>query len=322
MIRSVFPVLSVEDIDTCRDFYRDVLEMELTFECGWYTSLAVPGDVTNQVAFVLAGHPSVPDGYGLPAAGCLVTVDVDDVDEVHRRTLELGHTPVLDICDEDFGQRHFMLQDPAGVILDVIQWIRPSREFLRDIARIAIHPATAGALLDAETRRIQAELEEHRSALALLADVRHRLHHMSTTLPALRHLPVRRVACLEGHVRAEHAAADVRRLLATLRRTSPPRDNSQVSYGAVFPLDLDLDPFGVTVFHSHPQPQQNTMTVGGSEHLVLDHEGRDIEQVYSTLLDATEDLAIAPGGRVLEDYRSVDGLLITTVALELDTAGG
>ena len=69
VIRSIFPVVAVEDIDACRDFYRDVLGLELVFECGWYTSLVVPGDHTNQIAFVLAGHPSVPNGYAPAAEG-------------------------------------------------------------------------------------------------------------------------------------------------------------------------------------------------------------------------------------------------------------
>jgi len=135
MISSVFPVLCVDDVDACREFYMQVLELELVFECGWYTSLVAPGDRDNQVAFVEAGHPSVPDGFNAPARGMLVTVAVDDVDSVHDRAIAAGHQPVLELCEEGFGQRHFMLQDPAGTLLDLIQWIPPSREFLREVAQ-------------------------------------------------------------------------------------------------------------------------------------------------------------------------------------------
>jgi hypothetical protein len=36
---------------------------------------------------------------------------------------------VSDIRNEAFGQRHFVLADPAGVLVDVIKVIPPSSEF-------------------------------------------------------------------------------------------------------------------------------------------------------------------------------------------------
>lgn len=135
MIRNIFPVLCVDDVDAARDFYCEVLDLTVTFECGWYTALTVEGDLTRQVAIVEAGHPSVPDGFNGVATGSLVTVDVDDVDEVHQRAVAAGHQPVVPLRDEPFGQRHFMLSDPNGTLLDIIQWIRPSRDFLREVAR-------------------------------------------------------------------------------------------------------------------------------------------------------------------------------------------
>lgn len=135
MIRSVFPVLAVDDLDACRDFYAALLDLDVAFECGWYTSLTSPGDTSQQVAFVSAGHHSVPDGFNAAATGCLVTVEVDDVDAVHTRAVERGLVPVQSLRDEEFGQRHFMLQDPNGTLLDVISWIPPSRQFVREVAR-------------------------------------------------------------------------------------------------------------------------------------------------------------------------------------------
>ena len=58
----------------------------------------------------------------------------DDVDAVHARlTDELGVEPVLSLRDEDFGQRHFIVAAPDGVLLDVIQPIAPSADSLKRI---------------------------------------------------------------------------------------------------------------------------------------------------------------------------------------------
>jgi hypothetical protein len=37
--------------------------------------------------------------------------------------------PVLPLRDEAFGQRHFIVRDPAGNLVDVIENIPPSEEF-------------------------------------------------------------------------------------------------------------------------------------------------------------------------------------------------
>lgn len=62
----------------------------------------------------------------------IVNLEVDDVDRVHTKlTKELGIEPVLSLQDEDFGQRHFIVAAPDGVLLDVIQPIPPSAEFTK-----------------------------------------------------------------------------------------------------------------------------------------------------------------------------------------------
>jgi hypothetical protein len=47
-------------------------------------------------------------------------------------------TLLLDIRDEDFGQRHFIVTDPNGVMIDVIKPIPPSAEFAAQYAAEAL----------------------------------------------------------------------------------------------------------------------------------------------------------------------------------------
>jgi uncharacterized glyoxalase superfamily protein PhnB len=39
---------------------------------------------------------------------------------------------VLDIQSEDWGQRHFAIEDPNGVYLDIVQSFEPSEEYQSD----------------------------------------------------------------------------------------------------------------------------------------------------------------------------------------------
>jgi catechol 2,3-dioxygenase-like lactoylglutathione lyase family enzyme len=63
-----------------------------------------------------------------PAAGVLVTVEVDDVDVVHERA-QARRLPIeLSLRSEDWGQRHFITRDPNEVAVDVVQVIPVTSE--------------------------------------------------------------------------------------------------------------------------------------------------------------------------------------------------
>ena len=52
-----------------------------------------------------------------------------DVDAVHGRLTAAGLTPVLPLRDEAFGQRHFIVEGPDRVLLDIIMPIPPSADY-------------------------------------------------------------------------------------------------------------------------------------------------------------------------------------------------
>ena len=57
---------------------------------------------------------------------------VDNVDAIHERAQARDVDIVLSLRDEEFGQRHFMVRDPNGILVDVVKTIPPSSGFLRD----------------------------------------------------------------------------------------------------------------------------------------------------------------------------------------------
>ncbi|MGY1744923.1 VOC family protein [Blastococcus sp. SYSU D00695] len=118
-VTSVYPVLMTEDVAAAATFFRRHLGFVPTFESDWYVSLRRDG---GEVAVVHRDHPTVPASHrGVPAAGVLVNVEVDDVDAEHRRLVEEGGlVAVLPLRTEEFGQRHFILAGPEGVLVDVI----------------------------------------------------------------------------------------------------------------------------------------------------------------------------------------------------------
>jgi catechol 2,3-dioxygenase-like lactoylglutathione lyase family enzyme len=127
-INAVFPVLMTDRLAESRDFYAGLLGMRIAFEANWYVQLLSPTTAAAQLGLVAAGHASVPPVFRRPAAGVLVTVEVDDVDVVHERA-QARRLPIeLSLRSEDWGQRHFITRDPNEVAVDVVQVIPVTSE--------------------------------------------------------------------------------------------------------------------------------------------------------------------------------------------------
>jgi uncharacterized glyoxalase superfamily protein PhnB len=60
-------------------------------------------------------------------------VDVDA--EWERLVVREGLRPELELRSEPFGQRHFIVADPSGVLIDVITPVPPDADFAAGFAR-------------------------------------------------------------------------------------------------------------------------------------------------------------------------------------------
>ncbi|MGI5171002.1 VOC family protein [Spirillospora sp. CA-253888] len=126
-LTSFYPVIGTARLKESHDFYTRLLGFETTFEADWYVSLRRPGEPGYELALLDHTHPTVPEGYRVPAQGLLLNFEVEDVDaEWDRLVTREGLRPVLELRSEDFGQRHFIVPDPSGVLIDVITPIEPT----------------------------------------------------------------------------------------------------------------------------------------------------------------------------------------------------
>lgn len=117
-VTALYPVLMTDRPTVLARFYAELLELETVFEADWFVQLS------GQMGFVAREHDSVPERFrGASTGGLLVTVEVDDVDAVHARAVELGLPMELSLRSEEWGQRHFITADPDGTAVDVVQVI-------------------------------------------------------------------------------------------------------------------------------------------------------------------------------------------------------
>ncbi len=130
-ISSLYPVICTDKVEESKQFYTTHFPFEISFETDWYVSLvAKESDV--ELAIVEYNHPSVPADFRKQAQGMILNFEVNDVDSEYERFKEQDVQIVQEIKDEEWGQRHFIFSDPNGILIDVIEMIEPSLEYLND----------------------------------------------------------------------------------------------------------------------------------------------------------------------------------------------
>ncbi len=125
-VTSFYPVLGVTNPRAAAAFFTEHFRFEETFHTHWYVSLRRG---QHELAFLNHEHPTIPDGFRSPVAGVLLNIEVDDATAEYRRLTEEGLTARLPLRDEDFGQRHFIIEAPEGFLVDVIEAIPPSTDY-------------------------------------------------------------------------------------------------------------------------------------------------------------------------------------------------
>jgi catechol 2,3-dioxygenase-like lactoylglutathione lyase family enzyme len=118
MVLNSFPDLCVADVGVAVAFYRELLGLEVTVDHGWYAELGAGG--RTLLAVVERSHETVPPEARVEPQGLLVSFEVDDVDLVAAEVQRRGIAVVLALVSE-LGQRHLMVRDPDGSVVDIIQ---------------------------------------------------------------------------------------------------------------------------------------------------------------------------------------------------------
>ena len=81
-------------------------------DMGWVLTFASASNPTAQITVVQGGESSTPQPN--------MSIEVDDVDAVHAKAVELGLAIVYPMTDEPWGVRRFFVADPNGVIINVL----------------------------------------------------------------------------------------------------------------------------------------------------------------------------------------------------------
>ena len=135
-----YPVIMVEDVATTSAFYQRYFGFRPLFESNWYVHLQSSQSEAVNLAILKGDHETIPVSRQGQVSGLLLNFEVEDVDAVHEMMKDKGLPVLVPLKDEPFGQRHFITQDPNGVLIDVIKPIAPSEAFAAQYAKEAVAP--------------------------------------------------------------------------------------------------------------------------------------------------------------------------------------
>jgi catechol 2,3-dioxygenase-like lactoylglutathione lyase family enzyme len=111
-VRRIVPDIRSKQLDTSRQFYVDVLGLEVAMDMAFIVTLVSPTNPTAQVSLIRDDEASAI----LPE----ISVEVADVDDVHARAVSRGFKVVYPLTNEPWGVRRFFVTDPNGTVINVM----------------------------------------------------------------------------------------------------------------------------------------------------------------------------------------------------------
>lgn len=122
-IQKLHPLTITSKLTETAAFYKTYFAFDEVFTSDWYIQLAHQNGA--EIAIMLPNQPHQPDFLQQPHAGSgiVYTFETENAQEVYDELKAKDASFKLHIQDEEWGQRHFILEDPAGVYVDVVQYL-------------------------------------------------------------------------------------------------------------------------------------------------------------------------------------------------------
>jgi len=118
-VRRVVPNIQASNPEDSRPFYEGFLGLTQAMDMGWIRTFVSPQNPTAQVS-VLSSDKTAPFHPGL-------SIEVDNIDEVHAEALRRGIKIAYPLTTEEWGVRCFFAVDPNGKVVNIMAHEAPAR---------------------------------------------------------------------------------------------------------------------------------------------------------------------------------------------------
>jgi catechol 2,3-dioxygenase-like lactoylglutathione lyase family enzyme len=112
-VKRIVTNIASDRLEDARGFYGGILGLEIVMDFGWIMTFAGEGRSAPQISIASEGGSgtAVPD----------LSIEVDNLDEIHRRVLAAGLRVEYGPVDEPWGVRRFYVGDPFDRLVNILQ---------------------------------------------------------------------------------------------------------------------------------------------------------------------------------------------------------
>ena len=128
-IQAMFPVMVASNLAEIKQFYTSVFGFNAVFyDAEFYLHLVSNSGV--QLGFLLPEHPTQPQFLQplMSSDGYVISLEVADAAKAFEEAVSMKLSIAMKLKEEDWGQIHFMLEDPAGFKIDIVEHLEAAKK--------------------------------------------------------------------------------------------------------------------------------------------------------------------------------------------------
>jgi catechol 2,3-dioxygenase-like lactoylglutathione lyase family enzyme len=112
-VKRIVTNIAAHRLDAAKSFYGDALGLDIVMDLGWIMTFAADGHMAPQISVATEG------GSGTPVPD--LSVEVDNLVDVHQAMQASGFTVEYGPTAEPWGVTRFYVRDPFGRLVNVLQ---------------------------------------------------------------------------------------------------------------------------------------------------------------------------------------------------------
>ena len=112
-VKRIVANIAADRLDAAEAFYGEALGMKIVMDLEWIRTFAADGSMAPQISVATEGGSGteVPD----------LSIEVDDVSDVHRRIRAAGFEIQYGPVTEPWGVTRLYVRDPFGRLVNILQ---------------------------------------------------------------------------------------------------------------------------------------------------------------------------------------------------------
>lgn len=122
-LKAIYPLIVTNKIKECGEFYTNVLGFRLVFDQDWYIQL-LHEQSGVELAFMIPNAENQPTFLHpkFQGEGIIISLEVENAKEEYEHISAIESVAIeLAYTEEEWGQKHFILRDPSGAYIDIVE---------------------------------------------------------------------------------------------------------------------------------------------------------------------------------------------------------